>query len=109
MKLDCISARGSIKGAGLPRPLERSRNLISMLLNYDLLRSIARSGGSGNGPGAGEICGVIGGLLGATVITKLQVPCMYAIFVMDLKILKWETKPGKTLTTETTSGQEAAV
>jgi len=35
----------------------------------------------------------IGGLLIATVITKLQVPVMYAIFVLDLKILKWETKP----------------
>lgn len=34
----------------------------------------------------------IGGLLLATVVTKLQVPVMYAIFVLDLKILKWETK-----------------
>ena len=34
----------------------------------------------------------IGGLLIATVITKLQVPVMYAIFVEDLKILKWERK-----------------
>ncbi len=34
----------------------------------------------------------IGGLLIATVVTKLQVPVMYAIFVEDLKILKWETK-----------------
>lgn len=34
----------------------------------------------------------IGGLLIATVITKLQVPVMYAIFVEDFKILKWETK-----------------
>jgi multidrug efflux pump subunit AcrB len=33
----------------------------------------------------------IGGLLVATVVTKLQVPVMYAIFVLDLKILKWET------------------
>lgn len=33
----------------------------------------------------------IGGLLIATLITKLQVPVMYAIFVLDLKILKWET------------------
>ena len=31
----------------------------------------------------------IGGLLVATVVTKLQVPVMYAIFVLDLKILKW--------------------
>jgi multidrug efflux pump subunit AcrB len=35
----------------------------------------------------------IGGLLIATLVTKLQVPVMYAIFVLDLKILKWETKP----------------
>jgi len=34
----------------------------------------------------------IGGLLIATVVTKLQVPVMYAIFVLDFKILKWETK-----------------
>jgi multidrug efflux pump subunit AcrB len=33
----------------------------------------------------------IGGLLVATIVTKLQVPVMYAIFVEDLKILKWET------------------
>jgi multidrug efflux pump subunit AcrB len=33
----------------------------------------------------------IGGLLIATLITKLQVPVMYAIFVLDLKALKWET------------------
>ena len=32
----------------------------------------------------------IGGLLVATIVTKLQVPVMYAIFVLDLKILKWE-------------------
>ncbi len=34
----------------------------------------------------------IGGLLLATIVTKLQVPVMYAIFVLDFKILKWETK-----------------
>jgi multidrug efflux pump len=33
----------------------------------------------------------IGGLLVATIVTKLQVPVMYAIFVLDLKILKWDT------------------
>ena len=38
----------------------------------------------------------IGGLLLATVVTKLQVPVMYAIFVLDLKILKWETKVATT-------------
>jgi multidrug efflux pump subunit AcrB len=38
----------------------------------------------------------IGGLLLATVITKLQIPVMYAIFVLDFKILKWDTKEEKT-------------
>ena len=38
----------------------------------------------------------IGGLLIATVVTKLQVPVMYAIFVLDLKILKWETPEKET-------------
>lgn len=33
----------------------------------------------------------IGGLLVATVVTKLQVPVMYAIFVLDLKVLEWKT------------------
>jgi multidrug efflux pump subunit AcrB len=37
----------------------------------------------------------IGGLLVATVVTKLQVPVMYAIFVLDFKILKWDTDEGK--------------
>lgn len=42
----------------------------------------------------------IGGLLIATVVTKLQVPVMYAIFVLDLKILEWNTpeeNPGSPL------------
>lgn len=34
----------------------------------------------------------IGGLLLATIITKVLVPVLYAIFVLDLKILKWEAK-----------------
>ena len=34
----------------------------------------------------------IGGLLLATIITKILVPVLYAIFVQDLKILKWEAK-----------------
>jgi multidrug efflux pump subunit AcrB len=33
----------------------------------------------------------IGGLLVATVLTLLLVPVLYAIFVRDLKIVKWET------------------
>jgi Cu/Ag efflux pump CusA len=31
---------------------------------------------------------LIGGILVAMVVTKLQVPMMYAIFVLDLKILR---------------------
>ena len=35
----------------------------------------------------------IGGLLLATIVTKVLVPVLYAILVLDLKILKWETTP----------------
>ena len=35
----------------------------------------------------------IGGLLVATVITLLLVPVLYSIFVLDLKIVRWETVP----------------
>jgi len=34
----------------------------------------------------------IGGLTVATFITLLMVPVFYSIFVLDLKILSWETK-----------------
>jgi hypothetical protein len=30
-------------------------------------------------------------LLVATIVTKLQLPVMYAIFVLDLKLLEWKT------------------
>ena len=33
----------------------------------------------------------IGGLSVATFITLILVPVIYAIFVLDLKIVKWET------------------
>ena len=33
----------------------------------------------------------IGGLCAATFITLLLVPVLYAIFVLDLKLVKWET------------------
>ncbi|HKT51359.1 MAG TPA: efflux RND transporter permease subunit [Candidatus Angelobacter sp.] len=39
----------------------------------------------------------IGGLAVATFITLLLVPVLYAIFVLDLKLLKWETKEEKGL------------
>ena len=35
----------------------------------------------------------IGGLLVATVVTLLLVPVLYAIFVLDLKIVKWKEVP----------------
>ena len=35
----------------------------------------------------------IGGLSVATFVTLLLVPVMYAIFVLDLKLVKWETEP----------------
>ncbi len=34
----------------------------------------------------------IGGLTVATFVTLLLVPVMYSIFVLDLKIVKWEGK-----------------
>ena len=34
----------------------------------------------------------IGGLVIANFITKLLVPALYAIFVLDLKIVRWETR-----------------
>jgi len=37
----------------------------------------------------------IGGLWVATFITLLLVPVLYAIFVLDLTILKWEKKEEK--------------
>ena len=37
----------------------------------------------------------IGGLCVATFITLLLVPVLYSIFVLDLKILKWETREQK--------------
>jgi multidrug efflux pump subunit AcrB len=35
----------------------------------------------------------IGGLIVANYITKLLVPALYAIFVLDLKIIRWEATP----------------
>jgi hypothetical protein len=34
----------------------------------------------------------IGGLTAATFITLLLVPVMYSIFVLDLKLIKWDTR-----------------
>jgi len=35
----------------------------------------------------------IGGLLVATVVTLLLVPVLYATFVLDLKVVRWEPVP----------------
>jgi multidrug efflux pump subunit AcrB len=48
----------------------------------------------------------IGGLLLATLITKLQVPVMYAMFVLDLKILKWDASAEKKAPALAASGGE---
>jgi Cu/Ag efflux pump CusA len=42
----------------------------------------------------------IGGLAVATFITLLLVPVFYAIFVLDLKWIKWETTENQQETTE---------
>jgi hypothetical protein len=34
----------------------------------------------------------MGGMMVATFITLLLAPVIYAIFVLDLKLIKWETK-----------------
>ena len=34
----------------------------------------------------------IGGLTAATFVTLLVVPVLYAIFVLDLKLVKWEER-----------------
>jgi multidrug efflux pump subunit AcrB len=45
----------------------------------------------------------IGGLCVATFVTLLLVPVLYSIFVLDLKILKWETQVPATANPETPS------
>jgi len=38
----------------------------------------------------------MGGMMVATFITLLLVPVIYSIFVLDLKLIKWETKGTET-------------
>ena len=38
----------------------------------------------------------IGGLAVATVVTLILVPVLYSIFVLDLKIIRWEAVEGTT-------------
>jgi multidrug efflux pump subunit AcrB len=40
----------------------------------------------------------IGGLLLANYVTKLLVPALYAIFVLDLKLIKWRERPAPVTT-----------
>ena len=37
----------------------------------------------------------IGGLTAATFITLLLVPVIYSIFVLDLKVIKWDKREDK--------------
>ena len=41
----------------------------------------------------------IGGLTAATFVTLLVVPVLYAIFVLDLKLVKWDERHHKPVTT----------
>ncbi len=45
----------------------------------------------------------IGGLLLANYVTKLLVPALYAIFVLDLKLIKWHGRESKTTSPLTTA------
>jgi hypothetical protein len=40
----------------------------------------------------------------ATVVTKLQVPVMYAIFVLDFRLLKWESTASDLSTPQNSAG-----
>jgi multidrug efflux pump subunit AcrB len=48
----------------------------------------------------------IGGLAVATFITLLLVPVLYSIFVLDLKLIKWETKPASASLSHAGTAQE---
>jgi len=50
----------------------------------------------------------IGGLSLATVVTLAIVPVIYAIFVLDLKIVRWEEQPATTHLVEPVAGPGAA-
>jgi multidrug efflux pump subunit AcrB len=46
----------------------------------------------------------IGGLSIATFVTLLLVPVMYSIFVLDLKLIRWDVKPAEAIPVEVTVG-----
>jgi hypothetical protein len=49
----------------------------------------------------------IGGLAVATFITLLLVPVLYSIFVLDLKIIRWESKQPEEAMGVDTAGERA--
>jgi hypothetical protein len=49
----------------------------------------------------------IGGLAVATFITLLLVPVLYSIFVLDLKIIRWESKQPAEAAGVGTAGESA--
>jgi multidrug efflux pump subunit AcrB len=51
----------------------------------------------------------IGGMMVATFITLLLVPVIYSIFVLDLKLIKWDTKGAETHIGEKSHAPETAV
>jgi len=51
----------------------------------------------------------IGGLTIATFVTLLLVPVLYSIFVLDLKLIKWESKEQEQLPASTEAPQTGAV
>jgi hypothetical protein len=52
----------------------------------------------------------IGGLTAATFVTLLVVPVLYAIFVLDLKLVKWkERHPAPAVATSTPEISPAVV
>ena len=51
----------------------------------------------------------IGGLLTATYITKLLVPVIYSICVLDLKIIRWDSREPKSETPLTEVAHGAVV
>jgi Cu/Ag efflux pump CusA len=51
----------------------------------------------------------IGGLTVATFVTLLLVPVLYSIFVLDLKLIKWDTEPASTPVPETGKALDASV
>ncbi|HWS89072.1 MAG TPA: efflux RND transporter permease subunit [Pyrinomonadaceae bacterium] len=51
----------------------------------------------------------IGGLCAATFITLLLVPVLYSIFVLDLKLVKWETAGGHEVEETVDGGQTPAL